>query len=149
MRWTDGTLKPPCMPLSKGYDADSLITERVSFENYAEIYDNIGRKQHRLLAGLRHKGLGRTPGRHLTEPKTCQSKQTCAWCHWRRQLHRVHHPAQPNKAGAQIKTIASAKGLSGSIRRPSTPLSTAQQTKDFWPTRKSTLVTARPRHVRG
>ena len=58
VRWTG--LKPSCRPLSM--ERRSTITERVSFENYAEIYDNIGKgKQHRLLAGLRW--TGRTPGR--------------------------------------------------------------------------------------
>ena len=47
-----------------GLDGRPLITERVSFENYAEIYDNIG-KGNSIASLLVYdsKGQGQTPER--------------------------------------------------------------------------------------
>ena len=97
---------------------DSLITERVSFENYAEIYDNIGK------------------GNSIASLLVYDSKRTGADARTVRMTEsKTYNPSKPvlgvigagnftgstilpklNKAGAQIKTIASAKGLSGSIQ---------------------------------
>ena len=120
VRWTEKrNFEAVLNALSNGtLDVDTLITERVPFENYSEIYDNIGKGN--SIASL----LVYDTDKKNEDPRNVKITQS-----------KTYSPGKPvlgvigagnftgstilpklKTAGAQIKSIASSKGLSGSIQ---------------------------------
>ena len=97
---------------------DSLITERVPFANYADIYDNIGKGN--SIASLLVYDSGRKGADartvRMSEPKTYNPGRPVLGVIGAGNFTGSTILPKLRKAGAQIKTIASAKGLSGSIQ---------------------------------
>lgn len=120
VRWTEKrNFEAVLNALSNGtLDVDSLITERVPFENYSEIYDNIGKGN--SIASL----LVYDTGKKSADPRNVRITDTKAYVSGKPVLGVIGAGnftgstilPKLKEAGAQIKSIASSKGLSGSIQ---------------------------------
>jgi predicted dehydrogenase/threonine dehydrogenase-like Zn-dependent dehydrogenase len=97
---------------------DSLITERVPFENYSEIYDNIGKGNSiaSLLVYNTDKKSTNPRNVKITESKTYAAGKSVLGVIGAGNFTGSTILPKLKAAGAQIKSIASSKGLSGSIQ---------------------------------
>ena len=105
--------------LSNGtLDVDTLITERVPFENYSEIYDNIGKGNSiaSLLVYDTEKKSSNPRNVKITETKTYIAGKPVLGVIGAGNFTGSTILPKLKAAGAQIKSIASSKGLSGSIQ---------------------------------
>lgn len=120
VRWTERrNFEAVLNAISSGtLNVDSLITERVLFENFSEIYDNIGKGN--SIASL----LVYDTEKKCSDPRNVKITES--------KIYDVGKPVlgvigagnftgsmilpKLKAAGAQIKSIASSKGLSGSIQ---------------------------------
>lgn len=120
VRWTEKrNFEAVLNALSNGtLDVDSLITERVSFENYSEIYDNIGKGNSiaSLLVYDTQKKSSDPRNVKITEPKTYLASKPVIGVIGAGNFTGSTILPKLKAAGAQIKSIASSKGLSGSIQ---------------------------------
>ena len=104
--------------LSNGsLNIDSLITERVPFENYSEVYDNIGKGNSiaSLLVYDNDKKSNNLSNVNITGSKSYVSGKPVLGIIGAGNFTGSTILPKLKSAGAQIKTIASSKGLSGSI----------------------------------
>lgn len=99
-------------------NVDSLITERVPFENYSEIYDNIGKGNSiaSLLVYDTEKTSTNSKNIRITETKTYVAGKPVLGVIGAGNFTGSTILPKLKTAGAQIKSIASSKGLSGSIQ---------------------------------
>ena len=99
-------------------DVDSLVTERVPFENYSEIYDNIGKGNSiaSLLVYDTDKKSADPRNVKITESKTYVAGKAVLGVIGAGNFTGSTILPKLQAAGAQIKSIASSKGLSGSIQ---------------------------------
>ena len=99
-------------------DVDSLITERVPFENYSEIYDNIGKGNSiaSLLVYDTEKKSSDPRNVKITETKNLHAGKPVLGVIGAGNFTGSTILPKLKAAGAQIKSIASSKGLSGSIQ---------------------------------
>ena len=99
-------------------DVDSLITERVPFENYSEIYDNIGKGNSiaSLLVYDKEKKSADSRNVKITDAKTYVAGKAVLGVIGAGNFTGSTILPKLKAAGAQIKSIASSKGLSGSIQ---------------------------------
>ena len=97
---------------------DSLITERVPFENYSEIYDNIGKGNSiaSLLVYDTEKKSSDSRNVKITGTKTYIEGKPVLGVIGAGNFTGSTILPKLKAAGAQIKSIASSKGLSGSIQ---------------------------------
>lgn len=97
---------------------DSLITERVRFENYSEIYDNIGKGNSiaSLLVYDTEKKSKDTKNVKITESKPYLAGKPVLGVIGAGNFTGSTILPKLKAAGAQIKSIASSKGLSSSIQ---------------------------------
>ena len=103
---------------NRSLDVNSLITERVPFENYSEIYENIGKGN--SIASL----LVYNTEKKNTDPKNVRITESNNYTAGKPVLGVIGAGnftgstilPKLKAAGAQIKSIASSKGLSGSIQ---------------------------------
>ena len=120
VRWTEKrNFEAVLNALSNGtLDVDTLITERVPFENYSEIYDNIGKRNNiaSLLVYDTKKKSYDPRNVMITEPKTYAAGKPVLGVIGAGNFTGSTILPKLNVAGAQIKSIASSKGLSGSIQ---------------------------------
>lgn len=120
IRWTEKrNFEAVLNALSNGtLEVDSLITERVPFENYSEIYDNIGKGN--SIASL----LVYDTEKKSTDPRNVKITKSKTYAAGKPVLGVIGAGnftgstilPKLKAAGAQIKSIASSKGLSGSIQ---------------------------------
>ena len=120
VRWTEKrNFEAVLNALSNGtLDVDNLISERVPFENYSEIYDNIGKGN--SIASL----LIYDTEKESTNPRNVKIIESKTYAAGKPVLGVIGAGnftgstilPKLKAAGAQIKTIASSKGLSGSIQ---------------------------------
>ena len=120
IRWTEKrNFEAVLNSLANGtLDVDSLITERVPFENYSEIYDNIGKGN--SIASL----LVYDTDNKSNNPRTVKITESKTYIAGKPILGVIGAGnftgstilPKLKAAGAQIKSIASSKGLSGSIQ---------------------------------
>ena len=120
IRWTEKrNFEAVLNALANGtLDVDSLITERVPFENYSEIYDNIGKGN--SIASL----LVYDTDNKSNNPRTVKITESKTYIAGKPVLGVIGAGnftgstilPKLKAAGAQIKSIASSKGLSGSIQ---------------------------------
>ena len=120
VRWTEKrNFEAVLNALSNGtLVVDSLITERVPFENYSEIYDNIGKGN--SIASL----LVYDTEKKSTDPRNVKMTASKTYAAGKPVLGVIGAGnftgstilPKLKAAGAQIKSIASSKGLSGSIQ---------------------------------
>ena len=120
VRWTEKrNFEAVLNAFSNGtLDVNSLITERVPFENYSEIYDNIGKGN--SIASL----LVYDTEKKSTDPKNVRITESKNYTAGKPVLGVIGAGnftgsmilPKLKAAGAQIKSIASSKGLSGSIQ---------------------------------
>ena len=120
IRWTEKrNFEAVLNAISNGYlDVDSLITERVPFENYSEIYDNIGKGNSiasLLVYDIDKKNVDPSNIK-ITEPKTYTAGQPVLGVIGAGNFTGSTILPKLKQAGAQIKSIASSRGLSGSIQ---------------------------------
>jgi len=120
VRWTEKrNFEAVLNALSNGtLDVDSLITERVPFENYSEIYDNIG-KGNSIASLLVYDTEKKSPDPRnvkITENKTYTAGKPVLGVIGAGNFTGSTILPKLKAAGAQIKSIASSKGLSGSIQ---------------------------------
>ena len=120
VRWTEKrNFEAVLNALSNGtLDVDSLITERVLFENYSEIYDNIGKGNSiaSLLVYDTDKPNVNPRNVKITEPKTYTAGKPVLGVIGAGNFTGSTILPKLKAAGAQFKSIASSKGLSGSIQ---------------------------------
>ena len=120
IRWTEKrNFEAVLNALSNGtLDVDTLITERVPFENYSEIYDNIGKGNSiaSLLVYDTDKKSRNPRNVKITESKDLRSWQASIGVIGAGNFTGSTILPKLKAAGAQIKSIASSKGLSGSIQ---------------------------------
>ena len=120
VRWTEKrNFEAVLNALSNGIlNVDSLITERVPFENYSEIYDNIGKGNSiaSLLLYDTEKKNTDPKNVRITEPKNYAAGKPVLGVIGAGNFTGSTILPKLNAAGAQIKSIASSKGLSGSIQ---------------------------------
>jgi len=120
VRWTEKrNFEAVLNALSNGtLDVDSLITERVPFENYSQIYNNIGKGNSIASLLIYDTGKKSTDPRNvkITEPKAYVAGKAIIGVIGAGNYTGSTILPKLKTAGAQIKTIASAKGLSGSIQ---------------------------------
>ena len=120
VRWTEKrNFEAVLNALSNGtLDVDSLITERVPFENYSEIYDNIGKGNSiaSLLVYDTEKKSTNPRNVKITESKTYAAGKPVLGVIGAGNFTGSTILPKLKSAGAQIKSIASSKGLSGSIQ---------------------------------
>ena len=120
VRWTEKrNFEAVLNALSNGsLDVNSLITERVPFENYSEIYDNIGKGNSiaSLLVFDTEKKSTDSKNVKITEPKTYSSSKPVLGVIGAGNFTGSTILPKLKAASAQIKSIASSKGLSGSIQ---------------------------------
>jgi predicted dehydrogenase/threonine dehydrogenase-like Zn-dependent dehydrogenase len=120
VRWTEKrNFEAVLNALSKGVlNVDSLITERVPFENYSEIYDNIGKGNSiaSLLVYNTAKQSTDPKNVKITEPKTYSAGKPILGVIGAGNFTGSMILPKLKAAGAQIKSIASSKGLSGSLQ---------------------------------
>ena len=120
IRWTEKrNFEAVLKALSNGtLDVDSLITERVPFENYSEIYDNIGKGNSiaSLLVFDTEKKNADPRNVKVTEAKIYNAGKPILGVIGAGNFTGSTILPKLKSAGAQIKIIASSKGLSGSIQ---------------------------------
>ena len=120
VRWTEKrNFEAVKKALSNGtLDVDSLITERVPFENYSEIYDNIGKGNSiaSLLVYDTKKKSSDSRNVKITESKAYAAGKPVLGVIGAGNFTGSTILPKLKSAGAQIKIIASSKGLSGSIQ---------------------------------
>ena len=120
VRWTEKrNFEAVLNALSNGtLDVDTLITERVPFENYSEIYDNIGKGNciASLLVYDTEKKSTNPRNVKITESKTYAAGKPVLGVIGAGNFTGSTILPKLKAAGAQIKSIASSKGLSGSIQ---------------------------------
>ena len=120
VRWTEKrNFEAVLNALSNGsLDVNSLITERVSFENYLEIYDNIGKGNSIASLLVYDKVKLSTDPRNVKtiEPKNYAADKPVLGVIGAGNFTGSTILPKLKEAGAQIKSIASSKGLSGSIQ---------------------------------
>ena len=120
VRWTEKrNFEAVLKALSNGtLDVDSLITERVPFENYSEIYDNIGKGNSiaSLLVYDTKKKSSDSRNVKITESKAYAAGKPVLGVIGAGNFTGSTILPKLKSAGAQIKIIASSKGLSGSIQ---------------------------------
>ena len=120
VRWTEKrNFEAVLNALSNGtLDVNSLITERVAFENYSEIYDNIGigNSIASLLVYDTEKKSLNPRNVKITESKTYVAGKPVLGVIGAGNFTGSTILPKLKAAGAQIKSIASSKGLSGSIQ---------------------------------
>jgi predicted dehydrogenase/threonine dehydrogenase-like Zn-dependent dehydrogenase len=120
VRWTEKrNFEAVLNALSNGtLNVDSLITERVPFENYSEIYDNIGKGNSiaSLLVYDADKKSTNPRNVRITESKTYIAGKPVLGVIGAGNFTGSTILPKLKSAGAQIKSIASSKGLSGSIQ---------------------------------
>ena len=120
VRWTEKrNFEAVLNALSNGtLDVDTLITERVPFENYSEIYDNIGKGNSiaSLLVYDTEKKSTNPRNVKITESKTYAAGKPVLGVIGAGNFTGSTILPKLKSAGAQIKSIASSKGLSGSIQ---------------------------------
>lgn len=120
VRWTEKrNFEAVLNALSNGtLEVDSLITERVPFENYYEIYDNIGKGNSiaSLLVYDTAKESSNPRSVKITEAKTYVAGKPVLGLIGAGNFTGSTILPKLKAAGAQIKSIASSKGLSGSIQ---------------------------------
>ncbi len=120
VRWTEKrNFEAVLNALSNGtLDVNSLITERVPFENYSEIYDNIGKGNSiaSLLVYDTEKKSTNPRNVKITESKTYAAGKPVLGVIGAGNFTGSTILPKLKAAGAQIKSIASSKGLSGSIQ---------------------------------
>ncbi|MDA7664816.1 bi-domain-containing oxidoreductase [Akkermansiaceae bacterium] len=120
VRWTEKrNFEAVLNALSNGtLDVDSLITERVLFENYSEIYDNIGKGNSIASLLVYDTGKPNVDPRNVkvTEPKTYTAGKPVLGVIGAGNFTGSTILPKLKAAGAQFKSIASSKGLSGSIQ---------------------------------
>ena len=120
VRWTEKrNFEAVLNALSNGtLDVNSLITERVPFENYSEIYDNIGKGNSiaSLLVYDTEKKSTDPKNVKITEPRTYSSGKPVLGVIGAGNFTGSTILPKLKAAGTQIKSIASSKGLSGSIQ---------------------------------
>jgi predicted dehydrogenase/threonine dehydrogenase-like Zn-dependent dehydrogenase len=99
-------------------DVNSLITERVPFANYSEIYDNIGKgiSIASLLVYDTEKKSTDPKNVNITQPKNYTAGKPVIGVIGAGNFTGSTILPKLKAAGAQIKSIASSKGLSGSIQ---------------------------------
>jgi predicted dehydrogenase/threonine dehydrogenase-like Zn-dependent dehydrogenase len=120
VRWTEKrNFEAVLNAISNGIlQVDSLVTERVPFENYYEIYDNIGKGN--SIASL----LVYDTVKKITDPRNVKITDSKSYTPGKPVLGVIGAGnftgstilPKLKVAGAQIKSIASSKGLSGSIQ---------------------------------
>jgi predicted dehydrogenase/threonine dehydrogenase-like Zn-dependent dehydrogenase len=119
VRWTEKrNFEAVLHALSNGtLNIDSLITERVPFENYSEVYDNIGKGNSiaSLLVYDNDKKSNNLSNVNITGSKSYVSGKPVLGIIGAGNFTGSTILPKLKSAGAQIKTIASSKGLSGSI----------------------------------
>lgn len=119
VRWTEKrNFMAVLYALSNGtLNIDSLITERVPFENYSEVYDNIGKGNSiaSLLVYDNDKKSNNLSNVKITGSKSYVSGKPVLGIIGAGNFTDSTILPKLKSAGAQIKTIASSKGLSGSI----------------------------------
>jgi predicted dehydrogenase/threonine dehydrogenase-like Zn-dependent dehydrogenase len=119
-RWTEKrNFEAVLNALSNGsLDVSSLITERVPFENYSEIYDNIGKGKSiaSLLVYDTNKKSTDPKNVKITEPKNYSAGKPVLGVIGAGNFTGSMILPKLKAASAQIKSIASSKGLSGSIQ---------------------------------
>ena len=120
VRWTEKrNFEAVLNVLSNGtLDVDSLITERVPFEKYSEIYDNIGKGNSiaSLLVYDTEKKSSDPRNVEITETKTYIAGKPVLGVIGAGNFTGSTILPKLKAARAQIKSIASSKGLSGSIQ---------------------------------
>ena len=120
VRWTEKrNFEAVLNALSNGtLDVDSLITERVPFENYSEIYDNIGKGNSiaSILVYDTEKKSANPRNVRITEMKSYAAGKPVLGVIGAGNFTGSTILPKLKAAGAQIKSIASSKGLSGSIQ---------------------------------
>ena len=120
VRWTEKrNFEAVLNSLSNGtLNVDSLITERVPFENYFEIYDNIGKGNSiaSLLVYNTEKKSSDPRNVKITEAKTYIAGKPVLGVIGAGNFTGSTILPKLKAAEAQIKSIASSKGLSGSIQ---------------------------------
>ena len=120
VRWTEKrNFEAVLNALSNGtLNIESLITERVPFENYSEIYDNIGKGNSiaSLLVYDTEKKSSDPRNIKITESKTYAVGRPVLGVIGAGNFTGSTILPKLKSAGAQIKSIASSKGLSGSIQ---------------------------------
>ena len=120
VRWTEKrNFEAVLNALSNGtLNVDSLITERVPFENYSEIYDNIGKGNSiaSLLVYDTEKKSSNPRNVKITESRTYVVGKPVLGVIGAGNFTGSTILPKLKAAGAQIKSIASSKGLSGSIQ---------------------------------
>ena len=120
VRWTEKrNFEAVLNALSNGtLDVDTLITERVPFENYSEIYDNIGKGNSiaSLLVYDTEKKSRNPRNVKITESKAYAAGKPVLGVIGAGNFTGSTILPKLKSAGAQIKNIASSKGLSGSIQ---------------------------------
>lgn len=120
VRWTEKrNFEAVLKALSNGtLKVDSLITERVPFENYSEIYENIGKGNSiaSLLIYDTEKKTADPRNVRITEPKVYSSGKAVLGVIGAGNFTGSTILPKLKAVGAQIKSIASSKGLSGSIQ---------------------------------
>lgn len=120
VRWTEKrNFETVLNALSTGtLDVDTLITDRVQFESYSEIYDNIGKGNSiaSLLIYDTEKKSTNPRNVKITESKTYAAGKPVLGVIGAGNFTGSTILPKLKAAGAQIKSIASSKGLSGSIQ---------------------------------
>ena len=120
VRWTEKrNFEVVLNALSNGtLDVDSLITERVPFENYSEIYDNIGKGNSiaSLLVYDSEKKSADPRNVKITESKTFVPGKAVLGVIGAGNFTGSTILPKLKSAGAQIKSIARPTSLSGSIQ---------------------------------
>jgi len=120
VRWTEKrNFEAVLNALSNGtLNVESLITERVPFENYSEIYDNIGKGNSiaSLLVYDAEKKSSDPRNVKITESKTYAAGKPVLGVIGAGNFTGSTILPKLKAARAQIKSIASSKGLSGSIQ---------------------------------
>ena len=120
VRWTEKrNFEAVLNALSNGtLNIDSLITERVAFQNYSEIYDNIGKGNSiaSVLVYDTEKKSSDPRNVKITETKTYIAGKPVLGVIGAGNFTGSTILPKLKSAGAQMKSIASSKGLSGSIQ---------------------------------
>ena len=102
VRWTEKrNFEAVLNALSNGtLDVDTLITERVPFENYSEIYDNIGKGNSiaSLLVYDTEKKSRNPRNVKVTASKTYAAGKPGIGCNWRRKLYRINDSSKTNSS---------------------------------------------------
>ena len=120
VRWTEKrNFQTVLNALSNGtLSVDSLITERVPFENYSTIYDNLGKGNSiaSLLVYNTNKIRNDSKSVKITKPKSYIAGKPVLGVIGAGNFTGSTILPRLKEVGAQIKCIASSKGLNGSIQ---------------------------------